>query len=94
MTKHPKLNASRTTTPPDLAVRFTGALAAEGSSPSVGTFGDTYVNVLMETINGPYKAECIRSCVFSPEVLEPVVDAEIATSWWAHWYNTLRLQSS
>ena len=76
------------------AVRFTGALADEGISPSVGTVGDAYDNALMETINGLYKAECIRNRVFSPEVLESVVDVEIATSSWVHWYNTSRLHSS
>ena len=76
------------------AVKFTGALADEGINPSVGTVGDAYDNALMETINGLYKAECIRSRVFSPDTLESVVDVEIATSSWVHWYNTSRLHSS
>lgn len=48
----------------------------------------------METSNGLYKTEFIRNRVFSPEVLESVVDVEIATSSWVHWYNTSRLHSS
>lgn len=36
----------------------------EGLSPSIGSAGDAYHNALMETINGLYKAECIRIEVF------------------------------
>ncbi|AGP29728.1 transposase [Corynebacterium terpenotabidum Y-11] len=76
------------------AVKFTDNLALQGIVPSIGSVGDAYDNALMETINGLYKAECIRSRVFSPEVLESVVDVEIATSSWVNWYNTFRLHSS
>jgi putative transposase len=75
-------------------MKFTDNLALQGISPSIGSVGDAYDNALMETINGLYKAECIRSRVFTPEVLESVVDVEIATSAWVHWYNTDRVHSS
>lgn len=76
------------------AMKFTDNLALQGIAPSIGSVGDAYDNALMETINGLYKAECIRNRVFSPEVLESVVDVEIATSSWVHWDNTSRLHSS
>lgn len=75
-------------------MKFTDNLALQGIAPSIGSVGDAYDNALMETINGLYKAECIRSRVFSPEVMESVVDVEIATSSWVHWYNASRLHSS
>jgi hypothetical protein len=39
-------------------------LELEGIRPSIGSVGDAYDNALMETINGLYKAECIRTTVF------------------------------
>ena len=76
------------------AVKFTDNLALQGIVPSIGSVGDAYDNALMETINGLYKAECIRCRVFTPEVLESVVDVEIATSSWVNWYNNERLHST
>ena len=35
-----------------------------GHPPSIGSVGDAYDNALMETINGLFKAECIRTTVF------------------------------
>ena len=46
------------------ALRFTEHLDLEGIRPSIGSVGDAYDNALMETINGLYKAECIRTTVF------------------------------
>lgn len=46
------------------SIRFTEHLALEGIRPSIGSVGDAYDNALMETINGLYKAECIRTTVF------------------------------
>lgn len=43
---------------------------------------------------GHQKAKCIRSRIYSSETLEPVVDSEIATSSWVHWYSTSWLDSS
>ncbi len=36
----------------------------ETRKPSIGSAGDAYDNALMETIDGLYKAECIRTTVF------------------------------
>ncbi len=46
------------------SVRFTEHLVLEQIQPSIGSVGDAYDNALMETINGLYKAECIRTTVF------------------------------
>ena len=46
------------------SIHFTEHLALEGIQPSIGSVGDAYDNALMETINGLYKAECIRTTVF------------------------------
>jgi putative transposase len=46
------------------SIHYTERLALEGISPSIGSVGDAYDNALMETINGLYKAECIRTTVF------------------------------
>lgn len=43
---------------------FTEHLHIEGIQPSIGSVGDAYDNALMETINGLYKVECIRTKVF------------------------------
>lgn len=46
------------------SVRYTERLDLEGVRPSIGSVGDAYDNALMETINGFYKTECIRTDVF------------------------------
>lgn len=46
------------------SLRLTEHLALEEIRPSIGSVGDAYDNALMETINGHYKAECIRTTVF------------------------------
>ncbi|WP_255372467.1 IS3 family transposase [Corynebacterium sp. CNJ-954] len=76
------------------AVRFTGALADEGNSPAVGTVGDAHDNALMETINGLYKAECISSRVFSPEVLDSSCTWRSQRRRGCTGTNTSRLHSS
>lgn len=45
-------------------MRLTEFLALEKIRPSIGTVGDAYGNALMESVNGPYKGECIRTIVF------------------------------
>ena len=52
------------------------------------------VNALMETINGLYKAECIRTKVFHDGPWRTVSDIEYATASWVEWYNNRRLHSS
>ena len=76
------------------AIRFTEHLALEGISPSIGSVGDAYDNALMETINGLYKAECIRTTVFRDGPYKTLADVEYATAGWVDWYNQRRLHST
>lgn len=76
------------------SIRFTEHLALEGVRPSIGTVGDAYDNALMETINGLYKAECIRTTVFHDGPYKTVADVEYATAGWVDWWNNRRLHSS
>ena len=46
------------------SIRYTEHLALEQIRPSIGTVGDAYDNALMESINGLFKSECIRTTVF------------------------------
>ena len=69
-------------------IRLTKHLAFEGSSPSIGTVGDAYENALMETMNGLFKAECIRSTVFHAGPYRILPEVEFATAGWVDWsYN-------
>ncbi len=62
--------------------------------PSIGTVGDAYDNALMETINGLYKAECIRTTIFHDGPYKTIADVEYATASWVDWYNHRRLHGS
>ncbi|HZW43422.1 MAG TPA: integrase core domain-containing protein, partial [Dermatophilaceae bacterium] len=46
---------------------------------------------LMESINGLYKAECIRTTVFHDGPYKTIADVEYATAGWVDWYNNRRL---
>jgi len=48
----------------------------------------------METVNGLYKTECIRTTVFHLGPYKALADVEFATSGWVDWYNNRRLHSS
>ena len=52
------------------------------------------INALIETINGLYKAECIRTTVFHDGPYKTIAGVEFATAGWVDWYNTRRLHSS
>jgi len=77
-----------------VSLAYTDKLALDGIAPSIGTVGDAYDNALMETINGLYKAECIRTMVFHDGPYKTIADVEYATADWVDWYNTRRLHSS
>ena len=70
-----------------LSIKYTERLAEAGIEPSVGSIGDSYDNVLAETINGLYKAEVIhrRGPWRSFEAVE------FATLEWVDWFNNRRL---
>ena len=76
------------------SIRFTDHLELEGIQPSIGSVGDGYDNALMETINGLYKAECIRTTVFHPGPFKTLADVEYATAGWVDWYNQRRLHGN
>lgn len=76
------------------AIRLTEHLAVEGIAPSIGTVGDAYDNALMETFNGLFKTECIRTTVFHAGPFRTLADVEFATASWVGWYNNRRLQGS
>ena len=76
------------------SIRYTDHLELEDIKPSIGSVGDAYDNALMETINGLYKAECIRTTVFHDGPFKTIADVEFATSGWVDWYNERRLHGS
>ena len=49
---------------------------------------------MMESINGLYKAECIRTTVFHHGPYKTLADVEYATAGWVDWYNQRRLHGS
>ncbi|MFN3685167.1 MAG: IS3 family transposase [Fimbriimonadaceae bacterium] len=73
-----------------LAVRYSTRLAEEGAVASVGSRGDSYDNALAETVNGLYKAELIHR----RGPWRTVVEVELATAEWVHWWNTARLHEA
>jgi len=76
------------------SIRLTEHLALEEIRPSIGTVGDAYDNALMETINGLYKTECIRTTVFHDGPYKTIADVEYATAGWVDWYNQRRLHGT
>lgn len=70
-----------------LSIRYSERLAEAGIESSVGPKGDSYDNVLAETINGLYKAEVIRRR--GPRKTKQAV--ELATLEWVAWFNHHRL---
>jgi transposase InsO family protein len=76
------------------SIRFTEHLELEGIAPSIGSVGDAFDNALMETINGLYKTECIRTTVFHDGPYRTIADVEYATAGWVDWYNQRRLHGT
>ncbi len=48
----------------------------------------------MESINGLYKAECIRTTVFHEGPYRTIIDVEFATAQWVDRYNNRRRHGS
>jgi len=76
------------------SIRYTEHLDLEGIAPSIGTVGDAYDNALMETVNGLFKTECIRTTVFHAGPFRTLADVEFATAGWVGWYNNRCLHGS
>ncbi len=76
------------------SLRFTEHLALEEVRPSIGSVGDAYDNALMETINGLYKAECIRTTVFYDAPTRPPPTSSTPPLAGVDWYSARRLHGS
>lgn len=48
------------------STRLTEKLSLEHVAASIGSVGDAYDNALIESVNGLYKTECIRTTIFHP----------------------------
>jgi len=76
------------------SVKLTEKLVLENIAASIGSVGDAYDNALVESANGLYKTECIRTTIFHSGPYKTTSDVEFATAGWVDWYNTRRLHSS
>lgn len=76
------------------SVKLTTHLDLEKIAASIGSVGDAYDNALIESANGLYKTECIRTTVFHAGPYKTISDVEYATAGWVDWYNCDRLHSS
>ena len=72
-----------------VSIAYGSLLADHGIASSTGTVGDSYDNVLAETVNGLYKTELIYSQTWAR-----VTEVEFATMNWVHWWNTTRLHKA
>ena len=70
-----------------LSIRYTERLAEAGIEPSVGSRGDSYDNILAESVIGLYKTEVINRR--GPWRHSEAV--ELATPEWVDWFNNRRL---
>ena len=76
------------------SVTLTERLRLEDIAASIGSVGDAYDNALIESANGLYKTECIRTTIFHQGPYKTIADVEYATAAWVDWYNCSRLHSS
>jgi putative transposase len=72
------------------SIRYSDRLTDAGAVASIGTIGDSYDNSLAESVNGLYKAECVRH----EGPVRTVDDLELRTLTWVHWFNQTRLHSA
>lgn len=76
------------------SIRLTEHLDLEQIAASIGSVGDAYDNAMIESGNGLYKTECIRTEVFHRGPYRTLADVEFATAGWVEWYNNRRLHSA
>ena len=69
------------------SIRYSECLAEANIDASVGSVGDSYDNMLAETINGLYKTEVIRH----RGPWRKIEEVEFATLEWDDWFNNRRL---
>ena len=75
------------------SIALTSHLDIRRITASIGSVGDAYDNAMMETGNGLYKTECIRTTLFHEGPYRDIRDVEYATSGWVRWYNHDRVHS-
>lgn len=75
------------------SIRLTGHLELAEIAASIGSVGDALDNAMMESGNGLYKTECIRTTIFHQGPYKTLADVEFATAAWVDWYNHDRLHS-
>jgi len=63
-------------------------------TPAAQVVADAFDNALMETVNGLFKTECIRTTMFHAGPFRSIADVEWATVRWVDWWNNRRLHSS
>lgn len=76
------------------SIRLTGHLELAEIAASIGSVGDALDNAMMESGNGLYKTECIRTTIFHQGPYKTLSDVEFATAAWVDWYNYDRLHSA
>ena len=76
------------------SIRLTEHLKLEQIAASIGTVGDALDNAMMESGNGLYKTECIRTPIFHAGPYKSLADVEFATAPWVDWYNHERLHTA
>ncbi|EED1928565.1 IS3 family transposase [Escherichia coli] len=69
-----------------VSLAYTQRLKEAGLLASTGSTGDSYDNVMAESINGLYKAEVIHRKSWKNRT-----EVELATLTWVDWYNNRRL---
>ena len=69
---------------------YTTRVMEYGMLPSTGTVGDSYGNAMTEYADGAYKTELVWRRKPFADLAEP----ELATFWWASWWNSKRLHQS
>jgi putative transposase len=72
------------------AIRYVRRLQQVGVVASIGTVGDSYDNAMAESINGLYKAECVK--LEGP--WQTCDQLELATCNWVYYWNNHRLHSA
>lgn len=76
------------------SIQLSEHLKLEDIAASIGSVGDALDNAMIESGNGLYKTECIRTTIFHPGPYKALADVEFATAAWVDWYNHERLHSS
>ena len=72
------------------SIRYSDRLTDAGAVASIGTVGDSFDNSMAESVNGLYKAECVRH----EGPVRTIDDLELRTLSRVYWCNQTRLHSA